>query len=255
MELHPLCALFPRLNGEEFDALVADISANGLAEPITVHNGMILDGGNRYRACMEAGVDPVLVEFNGENIVQFVLSKNLHRRHLSAGQRAAIVASTQDWALAHGHGGGRNFQGAMLHLEKKSTAESRASESGASVRTQKKADKVAKADPALARRVAHGEISLEKAAEQVGERPREKSPSARSEVDDLREQLEEAREAMSAMADELAILSDIRHGDEAKRLMRLQAENKALRSQLDDYMTLNAQLKRQVAMLKKQLGG
>lgn len=253
MELHPLCTLFPRLDGEEFASLVADIKNNGLSEPITVHNGMILDGGNRYRACMEAGVDPQLIEFDGVNIVQFVLSKNLHRRHLSAGQRAAIVASTQDWASAHGHGGGRNFQSATLHLEK-STSESRAAESGTSVRTQKKADKVAKADPALAHRVAHGEISLERAAEQVGEKPRGKNPPARSEADELREQLDDAREMLSALADELAILSDIKNGDEAKRLMQLQAENKALRSQLDDYMTLNGQLKRQVTMLKKQLG-
>ena len=107
----------------------------------------------------------------------------------------------------------------------------------------------------MAKRVAHGEISLERAAEQVGEKPRGKNPPARSEADELREQLDDAREMLSALADELAILSDIKNGDEAKRLMQLQAENKALRTQLDDYMTLNAQLKRQVAMLKKQLGG
>ena len=29
-ELHPLCTLFPRLSGTEFDALVGDIAANGL---------------------------------------------------------------------------------------------------------------------------------------------------------------------------------------------------------------------------------
>ena len=49
-ELHPLCTLFPRMGGAEFDALCADIKANGLREAITLHNGMILDGGNRYRA-------------------------------------------------------------------------------------------------------------------------------------------------------------------------------------------------------------
>ena len=58
LELHPLCTLFPRVQGAEFDALVADIKTNGLRQPITLHNGMILDGGNRYAACVAAGMEP-----------------------------------------------------------------------------------------------------------------------------------------------------------------------------------------------------
>ena len=48
-----------------------------------------------------------------------------------------------------------------------STAADRAAESGASLRTQRMADKVAQADPELAKRVAHGEVSLPKAVQQV----------------------------------------------------------------------------------------
>lgn len=36
-----------------------------------------------------------------------MLSANLHRRHLSVAQAAAIVASAQDWAKAQSHGGNR----------------------------------------------------------------------------------------------------------------------------------------------------
>lgn len=164
-ELHPLCTLFPRVTGAEFAALVSDIRDNGLRQPIVLHDGMILDGGNRYRACIEAGVDPAFQEFQGDSLVSFVLSANLHRRHLSAGQQAAIVASAQDWAKAQRPGGDRKSdQGATLHLD---SVAKRAAESGASVRTQKMADKVAKADPELAKKVAHGEISLPRAVEQV----------------------------------------------------------------------------------------
>ena len=99
-ELHPLCTLFPRLSGNEFESLCADIRNNGLRNPIVMHEGMILDGGNRYRACIEIGIEPDFVEFDGGNLVSFVLSVNLHRRHLSAGQQAAIVASAQDWGNA-----------------------------------------------------------------------------------------------------------------------------------------------------------
>ena len=77
---------------------------------------------------------------------------------MTAGQQAAIVASAQDWAKAQMHGGDRKSdQGAILHLD---TSERRATESGASLRTQKMADKVAKADPDLAKQVAHGEKTL-----------------------------------------------------------------------------------------------
>ncbi len=82
------------LTGAEFDALVRDIVANGLLEPITLHtDGSILDGRNRYRACIEARVEPAFVTWDGPpNPVAFVISKNLARRHLTTKQRAALAA-------------------------------------------------------------------------------------------------------------------------------------------------------------------
>lgn len=85
---------------------------------------------------------------------------------MAGGVSAAIVASAQDWAKAQTHGGQmRGDQGAKLHLD---SIAKRAAESDTSVRTQKMADKVAKADPELAKKVAHGEISLPRAVEQAG---------------------------------------------------------------------------------------
>lgn len=157
-ELHPLCTLFPRMVGPEFDALVADIKANGLRSPIVLHQGMILDGGNRARACDVAGVEAQYIEFDGSSVVAFVLSANLHRRHMTPGQQAAIVALAQDWEKAQPRGGDRKSnQSATLHFD---SAAKRASESGASVRTQKMADKLVKASPDLGRKVALGEKSL-----------------------------------------------------------------------------------------------
>lgn len=95
LEIHPAAELFPAMDGKEFDELVADIKKNGLLEPITVHKGKIIDGRNRYRACIVAGVDFIQQQWDGdagESIVEWVLSKNLHRRHLDATQRAMIAA-------------------------------------------------------------------------------------------------------------------------------------------------------------------
>ncbi len=206
-ELHPLCTLFPRVDGAEFDALVADVKANGLRQPIVLHDGMILDGGNRYRACVEAGVKPSFVKFDGDNLVSFVLSANLHRRHLSTGQQAAIVASAQDWAKAQRHGGDRKSeQSATLHLD---SVAKRAAESGASVRTQKMADKVVKADPELAKQVAHGEVSLPKAVAQVSGKAEQPTPEpANDDGPTLAELVDELQAENTRLTAEITALAE-----------------------------------------------
>ena len=92
MKAHPYADILPLLEGGAFDSLVADIRANGLLEPITIHQDMILDGRNRYRACEAAGIKPQFLEFDGDDPLGFVLSLNVHRRHLSEAQRAMVAA-------------------------------------------------------------------------------------------------------------------------------------------------------------------
>lgn len=163
-ELHPLCALFPRMTGNEFEALKSDIATNGLRQPIITHNGMILDGGNRYEACLAAGVKPTMLEYKGENLVTYVMSANFHRRHLSHGQQAAIVASATDWANAQTHGGDRKVD--QETLASLATVKSRAALSGAGTTAQKQADKLAREKPELAKQVAKGEKSLYQAVKE-----------------------------------------------------------------------------------------
>jgi hypothetical protein len=99
LEPHPFAALFPELPPEEMSLLVRDIKKRGQLEPIILYKGLILDGRNRYRACQIAGVKPWIEEFNTIDAKgspeDFVLSRNLRRRHLSMGQKAAIAL---DWS-------------------------------------------------------------------------------------------------------------------------------------------------------------
>lgn len=211
-ELHPLCTLFPRLTGAEFDTLRDDIKASGLRQAIVLHNGMILDGGNRYRACVEAGVEPRFVQFKGDNLVQFVLSVNLHRRHMTVGQQAAIVSSAQDWGKAQSVGKPKSANVGQL-----ATVEQRAAQSGASRNTQKAADKVAKASPDLARKVAHGEVSLPKALAQVENKPAKVAPPVAPlppADDDFGPSAEEVAASQQALDDELASLRRIADADD-----------------------------------------
>ena len=200
-ELHPLCTLFPRLPDAELRQLADDIAANGLQQPIVLHDGMILDGGNRYRACLLAGVEPVFTTFAGASIVQFVLGANLHRRHLTPGQQAAIVAAAQDWARAHVPGSNQHKAKASgpATLPDLETVADRAAQSGASERTQRMADKVARESPELARKVAHGEITLPQAMREVAP-PTATARQAPEPIDDLHARIDELSAALAEAA-------------------------------------------------------
>ena len=91
---HPAAKLFPAMQAEELKTLAQDIQANGLIEPILLYEGQILDGRNRLAACGLAGVSPRYADapLNGSSPTLFVVSKNLHRRHLTQSQRAGISA-------------------------------------------------------------------------------------------------------------------------------------------------------------------
>lgn len=106
---HQYANLFPLIEGREFTDLVADIRENGLLDPIVMFDGRILDGRNRFRALLTAGLlsgDDLTSARNGfsnRTFRQFVpetqgdpltwvLSKNLRRRHLTPGQLGMLGA-------------------------------------------------------------------------------------------------------------------------------------------------------------------
>jgi len=89
---HPLAKYFPMLPEDEFEQLKESIKNFGLLEPITTLNGMILDGRNRYRACIEVEVEPRYHEYqeNSHKPIDFVVAANMRRRHLLPAQKVQI---------------------------------------------------------------------------------------------------------------------------------------------------------------------
>jgi hypothetical protein len=94
-ESHPIAEIFPMLGDKELKALAEDIKAKDLTEPIMLFEGKVLDGRNRYRACELAEIElkpDQFTQYEGNDALGFVVSKNLHRRHLSTSRRAMIAA-------------------------------------------------------------------------------------------------------------------------------------------------------------------
>lgn len=92
MNFHPYAEIFPLIDDGDFDELAEDIKAHGLREPIWIYEGQVLDGRNRFMACAAAKVEPKFRDYTGDDPLGFVLSLNIHRRHMSASQRAMAAA-------------------------------------------------------------------------------------------------------------------------------------------------------------------
>jgi hypothetical protein len=93
---HPACLLLPEMTPEEFRDLAEDLRNHGQRHPIIVDaEGVILDGRHRYRAVKEElFLEPKAQTFYGDEREKaaLVMSENVHRRHLTTQQRAAIAA-------------------------------------------------------------------------------------------------------------------------------------------------------------------
>ena len=165
-EIHPVAEIFPLMSDAEYADLVADISANGLVEPIWVCERQIIDGRNRYRACKEAGV-PIRVRYwdperDLADLTNFVISLNLKRRHLSESQRAVVAAKLATMR-----------QGARTDLEPRANLPEVSSKKAAqmfniSERLVKTAKGVARdGEPEVVEAVNRGKMSLNQAAKVV----------------------------------------------------------------------------------------
>jgi hypothetical protein len=95
---HPLSSAFPSMSPLDFSELVNDIRGNGVQHPITIFEGMVLDGWHRYLACQQIRCECPSVLFTGKDPVRFVLSLNLNHRHMTGSQRAEAVVACNAWA-------------------------------------------------------------------------------------------------------------------------------------------------------------
>lgn len=103
MKFHEVANIFPLMDEAEIADLAADIAAHGLREPIWLHpDGSVIDGRNRWLACERNGIVPDSHTWDETGtLVSFVLSLNLHRRHLTIGQRGLVAARIANLLPSH----------------------------------------------------------------------------------------------------------------------------------------------------------
>jgi hypothetical protein len=169
--VHPAADLFPMINGDPFVSLINDIKANGQEFPVLVWNGAIVDGRNRYAACKAAGSKPKTksMEFTSEcEAIRFIISTNIHRRHLTESQRAMIASELAK--LGRGRPSGDNPPIGGLSQEE-AAASMQVSE-----RSVQRAREVQEKAPDLAAKVKSGELKVSKAASMARERARQTQP-------------------------------------------------------------------------------
>ena len=110
MTTHPAADAFPMMDQNRFQDLVDDIREHGQHEPITLCDGMILDGRNRYKACLELGINPKTKDFDGDPWA-YVWSLNGERRDLVAEQRFII------WDYCNGQSAAWQAEKARIQAE------------------------------------------------------------------------------------------------------------------------------------------
>jgi len=173
-EFHPAANIFRLLAGEDFAKLVNSVRTSGLIEPIWLdEQGRILDGRNRYRACLEAGVEPRYRQWDGTGLAaDFVWALNADRRHDTDGERqmAAGRYAIERESEAKERSGIRTDLGTSPSIEGEvefgRSTEKAADKFGLGVATVERAVAVVKKGaPELVAAVEEGKVSVSAAAE------------------------------------------------------------------------------------------
>lgn len=268
LKQHPLSAAFPSMPEQEVEALAIDIEKNGQREKAVMYEGMVLDGWHRYLACEMADLPFHAEEFDGEDPIAFVLSHNLHRRHLTGSQRAAAVVKATSWR-GNGHNKSTSAPGAEL------TAKELAEKAEVSERTIEHAKTAERAG--LGDAVREGQVSAKRAAE-VAKLPkgkREKAlnapakPKAKSapgaeltelqgRYADLLEKNADLADTARELEDKLTAFEKTEPDEQQKEIMKLQKKVVKLEAEVEritrarnDAQAKNNELIREVKRLRK----
>ena len=288
---HKYGKLFPQMTIEQRQALTLNILQNGQMEPIVIYEDAVLDGWHRYSAQQWLGAEADFAAYGGtdDEALEFVLSANYNRRHLSTSQRALIASETA--TLRPGRPPLDIFaedDGSMKPKKTKTLSEA-AKEAGVGRRTVQVARALTEnAKPEVVDAVRQGKVSLRK-AEEISKLPDDdqtealenavlpSTPKAAAEREAKAEQRRKEQEAAKAKSvdievydalmterDELKskldeaidLLSTQKAFDDGSpqaEMIGLRQRLKAAETKRDNLMTENASLKKEKRDLEAQV--
>lgn len=271
---HPLSAAFPSMPEADLESLIEDIGKHGLRHPGVLFEGKLLDGWHRFLACAKAGVPFKTKEFDGEDPRAFVLSQNLHRRHLTGSQRAQAVVACSNWRPS-GVTSGRAEVAAALTNEQMADA---AEVSERTIRQAKRAEEAGLGDA-----VREGRVSVERAAE-VAKLPKAKREKAlkepakprvivaerkfeklyeevKAELVETKEKLVEVTETARELEGKLTAFETTDPDEQQKEILKLQKRIVRLEQEVErvtrarnDCQDKNNELIREVKRLRREAG-
>ena len=162
---HPIAECWPMLSDAEHREMCTSFKALGQLQPITLYQGKILDGRNRYRVCLELGIEPRFIEYTGDDPVGYALAMNNMRRHLDTSQRSIIAANVSGLKVG---GDGRNQHGVRVAQSCATLTQAEAAEKfGVSRRSVQMARKLLNEAPELAEDVKAGRMSVTAAVKKL----------------------------------------------------------------------------------------
>ena len=275
---HPLSAAFPAMAAADFQSLKDSITEIGVQNPVTLFEGMVIDGWHRYTAATELGVECPHKELDTWiDPITFVRAQNKDRRHLPLSAWALIEVSLRAWKPSHRPN--KEELSSTLQASNQEMADA----VGVTTRTIRQAKAVqSNAAPEVIAAVKAGEIGLPKAAaiaklpkaEQAAaiakptpKKPAPPPPVVEPEIEAPPEytELDAAHDQISELQAELVVarMGDIPEDEKQQAvglIAELQAEIKTLNASLkaaylsrDQLMEENAQMKRQMAMQRREI--
>lgn len=182
LPIHPYCDLFPDIEGEEFGAFVKSIKENGLQVPIDEYGSQVIDGKNRQRACLLAGVTPIYKVWSppkgtpkegiDDAILAFVKSRNLDRRHFTPSQLGMMASKLANLRKGGDKGVHKSNPPIGGLVQKPITQKEAADTIGATERSTQRAAAVREnAKPAVVKAVEQGKMTLHAAEATIPKKP------------------------------------------------------------------------------------
>lgn len=253
-ERHPLSAVYENLTQEVFEDLVEGLRIHQSIDlqPIIRYEGKILDGWQRYKACLAAKLQPVFKDYRGKDPVDYVLRVNNARRHLSP-EKLALTAEI----MYQKYGG------------KPKSAAKQAHDLGVSKSTVDRARKVVhEGSSALQAAALAQDIALKEAAE-IARQPKKEQPKAirkavrepkpvkvmvpKEQYDTLEQKYSAQQETIEELAAELETYTAVEQNEHHTLIANLRRDLALAQARRGELMNENAELHRQCAFYQREL--